>query len=230
MVRHAVRVYRRRLPGRHDGGAGAGRVVHGSRRHAHRSGRDLRRVVDRRRRPRAGGIPRRIHRAALPDGSDRVRQLHRRHQSDRGPVSRRQPVDRGRRLQRGRAARFGDRAAVRAGAAQGEARRQRADGLHRADRARAVLAAAVALDLPRQGEDGGCLVETGWRDERARAGDQPRTADRQSQGARAVPDSRLFGSDHHLLLDVAAAVPRGPAGECRFWQLASSPRCPTCSA
>ena len=34
----------------------------------------------------------------------------------------------------------------------------------------------------------------------------------QSQGARAVPDPRVHRADHHLLLDVAAALP-APSGD-----------------
>ncbi len=114
VVGHAVRLHRGLLPDRHDDRPGAGGVVHGSRRHPDRTGHDLCRVVGRRRRPGAGVVARGVHRSALPHGPDRVRQLHRGDQGDRGPVSRREPLDRRRRLQRGRAARIGDRAAVRA--------------------------------------------------------------------------------------------------------------------
>ena len=160
VVGHAVRLHRGLFPSRHDDRPGAGGVVHGSRRHPHRPGHDLCRVVGRRRRHRrwlsslAGFIC-----PALPDGADRVRQLHRGNQGDRGPVSRREPLDRRRRLQRGRAARLRDRAAVRARPAARTAGPERADGVHRADGARAPLAAAVAGDLSGQGSDGGRLGE-----------------------------------------------------------------------
>ena len=154
----AVRLHRGRLQARHDGRPGAGRLVHGPRRHAHRPGDDLRRLVvicactrssGRRSMPRRSGPGCRVagspvHRPALPDGPGRVRQLHRRHQGARRPVSRRQPLPRRRGLQRGRAVRIGHRAAVRAVPAQRTVRRERADGVHHSDGARAALAAAVA--------------------------------------------------------------------------------------
>ncbi len=55
-------------------------------------------------------------------------------------------------------------------------------------------------------------VKPAGGDDRAGAGDQPRPADlRISKVLGSVPDPRVHRSDHHVLLDVAAAVPaHGP--------------------
>ena len=83
----------------------------------------------------------------------------------------------------------------------------------------ALLGSAVAACRgwrpSRQGADDGDRAQAGRRDDAAAPGDLGlgQLHCRNQQGARAVPDPRLHRPDHHVLLDVAAAVsPHRAAG------------------
>ena len=203
------RLHRGGVPSRHDDRAGAGGIVHGSRRHPHRPGHDLCRMVDRRRRPGAGCLARRIHRAALPDGPDRVRQLHRGNQGDRGPVSRREPLDRRRGLQRGRAARIGDRAAVRAALLLRERLGLSVPMAFIVPTALGLLWLLPWLAIfPDKDRMAAVSVKpAGGDDHGGRSVDHASGSSFGTARSWAVPDPRVLGPHHHVLLDVAAAVP-----------------------